>query len=344
MTAATVATPYLSSFIEAVEARSADVEAFLAEFGFSQALFADRDNSVPFSLLVEMVQRAIVLTGDEFLGLHAGEPAHPASWGMLAQCMMNCDVIGEAMQVAARYEHIVNEAISTETRVEDDYIYNKISFGGEFEVEELRPMVEQDFAAMVSFGKFLARRPTLAEEYLKQVCFQHQQPDDCSEYIRVFGLMPEFGCADNVIVLDSRIAEVPVVTGDKTLLNPLLIHLEGLSQGRAENNQAFTRNVIELLHHSLHSGEVGKEKLAGRLNISVSTLQRRLKEECTSYQQVLDQVRYDFACQELEKGETSLTELAFLLGYSSASAFNNAFKKWTGHTPRRYRALKAQVT
>ena len=66
-------------------------------------------------------------------------------------------------------------------------------------------------------------------------------------------------------------------------------------------------------------------------------VQIKLKEESTSFQEILDDVRKESAIHLLGKKDVLLIDIAFMLGYSEQSSFNHAFKKWTGKTPRQYR-------
>ena len=67
------------------------------------------------------------------------------------------------------------------------------------------------------------------------------------------------------------------------------------------------------------------------------TLRRRLKEGNTSYQEIKDTIRKDASIYYLSKPELSIDEIALLMGFSEASSFHRAFKKWTGKTPSVYR-------
>ena len=78
------------------------------------------------------------------------------------------------------------------------------------------------------------------------------------------------------------------------------------------------------------------EEVAGDLAVGIRYLQGQLKDEGTTYQQVLDGVRKELAMDYLGQGDVSLYEVAFLLGFSEQSTFNHAFKRWTGTTPGKY--------
>jgi AraC-like DNA-binding protein len=67
------------------------------------------------------------------------------------------------------------------------------------------------------------------------------------------------------------------------------------------------------------------------------TLQRRLKAHGISYQKLLENLRKDLAKSYLRERRLAIGELAYLLGYSEPSAFQRAFKRWTGMTPDNFR-------
>ena len=89
---------------------------------------------------------------------------------------------------------------------------------------------------------------------------------------------------------------------------------------------------------SLSSGEPAEERLAEALSMSRRTLQRKLAENGLSYRVILDKIRHDLARRHLGSDEKSLTDIAFMLGFSEQSAFARAFKRWQGVSPSEYRS------
>ena len=79
------------------------------------------------------------------------------------------------------------------------------------------------------------------------------------------------------------------------------------------------------------------ETVCRKLGSSSRTLQRKLREEGTSYQELLEETQRDLSEFYLQKPETAICEVAYLLGFSQPSAFNRAFRRWTGLTPKAYR-------
>jgi AraC-like DNA-binding protein len=86
----------------------------------------------------------------------------------------------------------------------------------------------------------------------------------------------------------------------------------------------------------MDGGDTGIEAIARRLGMSTRSLQRRLSEEQTSYNDLLAEVRADFAKRYLARGTLTASEVAYLIGFTEPPAFFKAFKRWTGLTPREF--------
>ena len=96
-------------------------------------------------------------------------------------------------------------------------------------------------------------------------------------------------------------------------------------------------DVRRALSSLLSTGDVKLKHVAENLEVHPRTLQRRLKEAETSFQDILEELRHDMAKHYLQDVTVSLGEVAFLLGYHDQSSFNRAFKEWTGTSPSGYR-------
>jgi AraC-like DNA-binding protein len=104
-------------------------------------------------------------------------------------------------------------------------------------------------------------------------------------------------------------------------------------EGAATARARLRRHLVG----SMHSGEVALHNAARHLGTTGRTLQRRLREEGTSFNEVLDEVRRDVALAQMRARRQSIDELAFVLGFEKSSSFHRAFKRWTGLTPGEFR-------
>jgi AraC-like DNA-binding protein len=95
--------------------------------------------------------------------------------------------------------------------------------------------------------------------------------------------------------------------------------------------------VRDLVARHLASGHVTMAWASKQLGMSVSTLRRHLDGENTTFRDIVDAVRREIAERQLSRGLAGVSELAFVLGFSSVSAFHRAFKRWRGEAPTEFR-------
>ena len=98
-----------------------------------------------------------------------------------------------------------------------------------------------------------------------------------------------------------------------------------------------------LIAHRLSEAPVELAWVASQLAISPRTLQRALQDDGRSFSGLVDEVRCELAKNYLTDASLGVVDLAFLLGFSEQSAFQRAFKRWTGMTPGDYRQQRLTV-
>ncbi|PTK89603.1 hypothetical protein BUZ13_11355 [Staphylococcus gallinarum] len=101
--------------------------------------------------------------------------------------------------------------------------------------------------------------------------------------------------------------------------------------------KSFSSIVRSQLYKKVHSGVFSIKEIAGSLGLSSRTMQRKLASENTNFKSELQKVQKEMTINYLSQSHLSIDEIAFLVGYSDASALARAFKKWTGHTITRYK-------
>lgn len=108
-------------------------------------------------------------------------------------------------------------------------------------------------------------------------------------------------------------------------------------QGYLSSLKQFQDDVKSLIFDLLPKGNVSIERISRELAVSRWTLARKLRREKTTFKALLTAVRKELAIRYLETTQWSTNEIALLLGYSEASAFQRAFKAWTGKNPKAFR-------
>lgn len=145
---------------------------------------------------------------------------------------------------------------------------------------------------------------------------------------------------DHGIIFSLEDAERPLISVDTKIYT--LIERELLARlSQQEETKALRGRVRRILGESLPSGEVSADYVSRRLNLSKRTLQRKLKEEGTNFQALLDQTRAELAMTYLRDQKLSAKEISYLLAYRDPNSFYRAFQDWTGMTPAEARASRA---
>jgi AraC-like DNA-binding protein len=131
-------------------------------------------------------------------------------------------------------------------------------------------------------------------------------------------------------------AKRPLISADTEFYQ--VIEKELLSRLALETDEGrFSTRVSRLLADLMPSGKVSSDIVSARLNLSKRSLQRKLKEEGTSFQAVLDTTRSSLAMTYLRDQNLSAEETSYLLAYQDPNSFYRAFHDWTGMTPAQAR-------
>ena len=331
---ATVSAKAIGKIIAAASAVGVKTEALLRAAQLDPSTLDNLDVRVTHSQLMTLYEQAARLTGDAAFGLHVGEQTDIRAFDVLSYVVMNSLTVGEALNNAARYHSLWNSG--ADYRLEHQGNATRILYCyKENKEEERRHDCEMTLALVVSFG----RRVTGVDWSPLEVTFQHPAPPDTTEHMRIFRSPVLFSRPDNAVTIDSALLELPLRTVDLGLRSVLERYAEELLS-RLPPERSLRDEVRQQLYAGLRSGDVSLESVAKRLGLSGRNLQRRLREEQTSFQELLDRLRHELARKYLQDPRVTITEAAFLLGFSDPSAFHRAFRRWTGLTPYSFRRMQ----
>ena len=332
-----VSARFLQSLLEACLPSGIDAAQLEQHTGIAFPGPEDDEAEVTVSEYCTLLEAASVLCDDEFIGLHMGEAIKPGHYGVLGYACMSSENLGEALQRALRYQMLVGDIcnlslctgnLSTGTGC------GILIFEFPHHTTPPRLLAEENLAGIVSFARWISG--TGYAHAPLQVDFQHEAPEDLSEYQRIFNCEIRFSCPETCLYFSEDYLGFTLPQADKTMLSMVEPCAEELLLSLTSSN-AFADQVTSVLAGLLKNGEPGLNQLATSMEMSVRTLQRQLQEEGMSYQQLLEHVRHKLAVIYIAQPQLSLTGIACLLGFAEQSSFQRAFKRWTGETPGRYR-------
>jgi AraC-like DNA-binding protein len=273
-----------------------------------------------------LARAALDLTGDPALGLRLVERIGPGSADRFTYLAASSATGREAFERATRYVGVAGSDFHFALEREGDLTVcrtdsaNSDGLIGRFSAEVSVGM-------MAKLGRVVA-----GDLSMNEVWFRHEAPDYADQYPAAFGLPVRFGMRCNALIGRYDRLDDPLPRADSTLCDLLDQHARALL-ARVPASDSFGDRVREIIAKELASGDPTAEHVADALGVSPRTLRRRLKDENTSHQQLLDDVRNELARSYLTEGKLGITEVAFLLGFSDASAFHKAFRRWTGKSP-----------
>ncbi|MBL8787823.1 MAG: AraC family transcriptional regulator ligand-binding domain-containing protein [Deltaproteobacteria bacterium] len=170
-----------------------------------------------------------------------------------------------------------------------------------------------------------------------EVRLRHAAPREVAEYVAFYGVAPRFGSSRYELVYPAGLREVEVTTFNSRLRDYFDVECRKMIE-KLGAATSITVQVRKALIAAMDGGDSGIETLAKRLGMSARSLQRRLSEEQTSYNDLVAEVRTEFAKRYLARGTLTASEVAYLIGFTEPPAFFKAFKRWTGLTPGEFQA------
>jgi len=311
--------------------RVADVEGLLQAAGINPQALDKPENRIPFEQQQALWALAAERCSTGNFGLHFARCIQPTSFGLVGYMVMNCRTIGECLDAIVKYQFLAGQ-------------------GGEFSLEKEgklcalcytpvnpeHPATGQRvvalLAANVSFGRWLVGqgfRPQRVE-------FCHAAPAEVQDYEEFFGCDVLFGRPANRLLYAGTVRELTVPNASEELLLLLSERANRLLESLSQRSGIAAR-IASLMATQLNNSVPDKALIAAQLGMSERTLQRRLREEGTTYQEILENTRHYLARELLRNTALSLTDVAVQLGFAEPSAFYRAFRKWEGTTPGQYR-------
>jgi AraC-like DNA-binding protein len=173
------------------------------------------------------------------------------------------------------------------------------------------------------------------------VCFEHAQPASVVAHKRIFQAPVYFKCERTELIFATRLLTLSLPKADSNLVSLLQRNAEALLDPEP-GRDAITDQVRRVINEISAPGALQLRAVARKLGLSARTLQRRLNEEGSSFDELVRETRSTRAKNYLRRNELAICEIAYLLGFSQPSAFHRAFHRWTGMTPRTFRSSCAQ--
>ncbi len=283
-----------------------------------------------------IILKALVLTGDESLGLAVGYRQPITSLGLVSLGVMACASSREALEFGIRYHRLTGSMLEIDVVPEAEHL--AVIVRSRFhEPALLSFFVQELFAAMVGVVRFT----TGGETAISQIQMMQPQPEKTGLYKQALGPKVSFSCSRNAILFNAQKLEHPQATADR-FIRLEVESLLAVMMSEEHNRLDFIRAVEEEVRRRLKTTP-SVEEVAGVFSMSERSFRRKLAAFQASFRSILSQIRQSQAIELLLWSRLSTDEIAVELGYSDPRVFRRAFKQWTGQTPSQFKKSTTQL-
>lgn len=302
----------------------------LEEAGIDRPVLDDPDARISAEKMSRLWRVAVKITNDPCFGLRAASNVRPTTFHALGFALMVSSNIYDALKRLHRFYRIVSDVVEVKSEYIEDTMavyLNPADRSAQLSVEAFDMIV----AVVVSFARMLA------DNKLNPVKVEliRKKPDQSNKFTKFFQSPVIFSCEHNRIFFHVHDMKKPIQDANAEIARQndqiVVEYLARFDKSR------ISHLVHEKLIELLPLGEPSIENLAKAMGMTARSLDRYLKKENTGYREILDDIRQYLAAQYLMQHHLSIIEVAFRLGYSDASNFTRAFKRWFRVSPKQYR-------
>lgn len=293
--------------------------------GVDPRLINDPNAAFPANVSALLWQMAVRASDDPALGLRVARFVSPTTFHALGYTLVASGSLREVFERIVRYHSMAEDSLELDFRaVEERY---------EFRFDAPRSCQSTPHEVLDAFAAIYVRtcRSRLGKNYAPlAVHLRRPEPDNPQPWHDLFRSPLFFSAPENLLQFacddfDSHLDDGPIQLTEQT------------ANGEPVPSLIWEQRVRSAIETLLPDGEPSAESIAEALHLSARSLQRHLADEGCRYDLLLNQCRQNLALLHMNDPRSSLSEVAYLLGFADADSLSRAFKRWTGLTPGQYR-------
>ena len=306
-----------------------DPDPIIREAGLDPRLFDDGASIVSQAAVGRLLTLCVERTRCPHFGLLVGQRATLLSLGMVGRLMQHSETVGDALRVLVSNLSLQDPGTAPSLTVSGDTALFRFSVARP-EAESTDQISDGGLAVTVNLLRALCASGWNPMEVL----VPRTAPADREPYRRHFRAPVHFDQEVATLVLPACDLDRAVTDADPMLR---AILAEEIQRMKSTQGSALEDEVRRLLRTQITSKHYSADDIADVLAMHRRTLNRRLKGSGVGYRTMVNEVRFEIASQLLKDTEVPLAQIAAALGYSEASAFTRAFRRWSGQTPMAWR-------
>jgi AraC-like DNA-binding protein len=320
--------PLLRSF-------GADPDDLIRQAGLDPQLFDDENNVIPYAALGRLLTRCVAHTRCPHFGLLVGQKGTLSTIGPIGGLMQHSPTLGEALSALVRHLHLHDQGAAPTLTISGDVVMLGYAIY-QPDIESTDQISDGAIAVALNIMRALCGADWVPDEVL----LPRRAPDDLQPYRYFFRAPVRFDQETATLVFPERWLGHCIAGADPIFRQVFEACIRDLE---ATARHGWKENLRRLLRTEIMARRCSAETVASHLAVHRRTLSRHLHADGTGYQRLVDEARFEIARQLLAHTRVPLSQIAVALGYSEASAFTRAFRRWSGQAPRDWRMLHARA-
>jgi len=320
--------------------RGLDPDRCLRDTGIDRGRLVDPTAEITAGQELALIETIVdALDDPEGVGLDAGARYRLSTYGIWSYALLSSRTVRDAHSVAMEF-------------IDLTYAFTKISAiegpdGLLVRYDDLVPPLPEPVRRFV-LERDLAAALTIWREGLAQpispvrMSVRLPVPRDPGRFEQLFGVTPEFDADRSVLTMDARLLDMPLPQASELTAKMCIAQCTEILDRRRARHGLSGRVRDELLLDVRRIPT--QEEVASRLFMSVRTLRRQLAQEQTTFRALVEDTRQGLAEELLGTGRLTVEQVAERVGYTEASSFVHAFRRWNGVAPRRWAQRQASAS
>ena len=327
-----------TGIVDFIERFGGDVDRIFGRFRMTPDMTGSPTLKIRLSTFCGLFEESANQTDCENFGLWFGNQFQPRDLGMWGYAAVSSPTLGSALEnLVLLFRYHQESSVMRLRRGEDGLIRL------EYQITD-PSIIERRQDAELSLGMFLnVIRECCGRHWApEEVHFEHPKPSMAKEHELAFDAPVYFSQPTNALLFQPEILSRPMPGRDPRLLALMQMCLEQLGSEAPANDLLIDR-LRTTIRAKLPEGYPALDQVAEQLRVSQSAIHHELGEAGLTYTDLVETVRRDLAMSYIKQRQLPFSEIAILLGYSELSAFSRAFRRWTGTSPRQYRAQRLRA-